>query len=110
MLKNLGVNLNEETAKRASHSLMFMDRFLQQTDEDLGRKRPSGKHAVAKHLEDFKELVNQFHTKGNVFYYQVGREYDKFPGFNRYILKNIDVSRLNKWFNDHKERLANLEQ
>lgn len=109
MLRNVGVNLNENTAKRASHSLMFMEKFLRHTDEEMGRNKPSGHHVTAKHKEDFLELVKQFHLKGKVFSIEEGREYNAFPKFDRNILKNMEFSSLNKWINEHKRKLSQME-
>ncbi|CAB4009403.1 PREDICTED: uncharacterized protein LOC107352495, partial [Paramuricea clavata] len=95
MLRNLGPNLNEVTAARASHSLMRIEKFLKSVDEEVGRHQPSGHHVIAKWESDFKELVNQFHIKGifiNSFkFLHEGREYDKFPKFDRNVYSSSSV-------------------
>lgn len=105
MLRNLGPNLNEYTEKRASHSLMFIEKMLRFADDEMGRHQPSGHHVAKRELE-FKELVNQFHTKGKVFCFREGREYDKFPKFNRNILSSLNFKSLNDWINEHKKKLS----
>lgn len=106
MLRNLGPNLNELTAARASHSLMFIEKMLRFADDEMGRHPPSGHHVIAKRESDFKELVNQFHMKGKVFCFTEGREYDKFPKFDRNVLSNINFKNLSDWINEHKKKLS----
>ena len=110
MLRNLGPNHNDVTAARASHSLMRIEKFLRSVDEKVGRHPPSGHHVIAKWESDFKELVNQFHIKGKGFCFTEGREYEKFPKFDRNVLPNINFKNLNDWMNEHKRKLGDAKK
>jgi hypothetical protein len=97
MLRNLGPNFNEVTAACASHSLnAYWEVYSVRRWGSIGRhQHPSGHHVIAKWESDFKELVNQFHIKGEVFCFTEGREYDKFPKFDHNVLNNINFKNLN---------------
>ena len=110
VLKNLGPNIrSERCAARCCLSVGQLDTFIDIVDRDLGVKKPTGTHISKKSQDDFKALVNELHTRVNVFESVPGRKYQHFPGFSSNILSKLNFRLLNDWITSHKKELQKFE-
>ena len=112
MLRSLGVNVTENSAKRCSEAISTLEEMLHNIDVELGVKEPSGHHIKAKDSQDFATLVKEIHERGNLFFFNptLERNYQKFPDFQRNILSGLDFNQLNKWLNTHKKEMSRHQQ
>lgn len=108
MLKHLGPNITESSAKRCSKSIHNIERLLNSVDSDLKVHNPSGHHKSTKSEEDFKSLVKELHNRGKVFKFNPSQErmYEKFANFERSLLGKINYSLLNKWLTGHRKAMS----
>jgi len=106
MLGNLGANVNPSTALRGSRAIKPVEDLLSSIGEELNVRRPSGRHTVTRSQADFEAIVQELHTRAEVFAEKRGqrREFAAFPRFQRSMLSNLDYDKLNTWFNYHKKK------
>ncbi|CAH3165645.1 unnamed protein product, partial [Porites lobata] len=111
MLRCLGVNVTEKSAKRCGEAMSILEEMLHKIDVELGVKEPSGHHITADD-QDFAALVKEIHERGGLFSFNPSseRNYEKFPDFQRNILSGLDFNQLNKWLNSHKKDMSRLQQ
>lgn len=112
MLRCLGVNVTEKSAKRCGEAMSILEEMLHKIDVELGVKEPSGHHITANDDQDFAALVKEIHERGGFFSFNPSsdRNYKKFPDFQRNILSGLDFNQLNKWLNCHKKEMSRLQQ
>ena len=112
MLRCLGVNVTEKSAKRCGEAMSILEEMLHKIDVELGVKEPSGHHITANDDQDFAALVKEIHERGGLFSFNPSsdRNYEKFPDFQRNILSGLDFNQLNKWLNSHKKDMSRLQQ
>ena len=112
MLRCLGVNVTEKSAKRCSEAIAMLEEMLHKIDVELGVKEPSGHHIKAKDEQDFIALVKEIHEKGRLFFLDPAddRNYQKFPDFEKNILSGrLDFNQLSNWLSARKNELARLQ-
>lgn len=102
---NLGVNVTESAVTRISRAEKAAREIIFKLDTSLQNAVRSGKHVRHFPKSDFDEIVKRLVGMG-VFKPQDGRHYRHYRGFERDPLKALDMSRLYKWINDHKKKLA----
>ena len=105
MLGNLGVNLTSEAAARCSKAVLPVENLLRTVDHELCCRRSSNKHTISRSQEDFEALVQELHSRGQVFQFKPEdkREFHSFSAFKRSVLGKIDYAKLNAWINFHKK-------
>ncbi|PFX13265.1 hypothetical protein AWC38_SpisGene22668 [Stylophora pistillata] len=85
MLGNLGANLHEPAAVRCSKAIKGVQDLFSSIDSNLNVRHPSGRHTVTRSEAGFLTIVNELHSKAEVFVENCveGREHHAFPKFNR---------------------------
>jgi hypothetical protein len=102
LLKNFGSNIrSERCAARCCLSIGKREALIDVVDTDLGVKKPAGQHISKKSQDDFKSLVDELHTRANIFESVPDRKYQHFPGFSRNILSKLNFRLLNDWITLH---------
>eukprot|EP00794_Sanderia_malayensis_P008348 gene8348-9249_t len=105
LLYNLGVNLEEGSAKRESIAVGFLEKMLEKAQEESQTTSPNGHHKTKKKEDDMKLLVQNLFSK-RIFEFRSGRKNEQFKNFNRNILAKLDVSLLSSWLTDHLKQLS----
>ena len=105
LLYNLGVNLEEASAKRESLAVGFLEKMLERAQEESHTTSPSGHHKAKKKEDDMKQLVQNLVSK-RIFEFTNGRKNEQFKDFNRNILAKLDASSLSSWLSDHLKQLS----
>ncbi|XP_078661588.1 LOW QUALITY PROTEIN: uncharacterized protein LOC144905714 [Branchiostoma floridae x Branchiostoma belcheri] len=95
-LKNMGPNLNENTASRVSRSLHCLKILMDNQNAALGRRGPTGFHHMAKVADDVRLLVQQ-NRNADLLSVIPGRSFEAFPSFKRNLLHKIKYKETEKW-------------
>ncbi|XP_066285703.1 uncharacterized protein [Branchiostoma lanceolatum] len=95
-LKNMGPNLNEQSASRVSRSLHCLDQLMTNQDRTLGVKKPSGYHHSASVEDDVKLLLEEIRG-ADLLAIVPGRSFDAFPSFNRNLLSKLKYKPMADW-------------
>lgn len=83
MLRCLGVNVTEKSAKRCGEAMSILEEMLHKIDVELGVKEPSGHHITANDDQDFAALVKEIHERGGFFSFN--------PSSDRNYTKNFQI-------------------
>eukprot|EP00794_Sanderia_malayensis_P002117 gene2117-2401_t len=96
LLHNLGVNLNEVSAKRKEEE---KEKILETAQNETFTKAPSGHHKKKTKETDLKHLVENLSSR-KIFDNTIGRQYEKLRGFSRNLLAKLTVSSSSSWLTD----------
>lgn len=88
VLKTLGPNVTENTARRCSKAVEEVEKLINAVDIDLEVSKPSGSHRSRKSEHDFKTLVSEIHQRARMFFFgpSADRQYQHFPRFKKSVL------------------------
>ena len=73
-------------------------------DQDIKRIRSSGQHTSSSSERDLDELVKRA-LETDVFTFSPNRRYQQFTNFERDPFKNLDMTKLYSWINQHKRNI-----
>lgn len=104
-IANLGVNVTESAVTRISRAEKSVRDIIFKLDTNFQYAVRSGKHVQHFPKSDCDEIVKRLVEMG-VFIHQEGRHYRHFRNFQIDPLKDLDMSQLYRWINDHKRKLA----
>lgn len=104
-IKNAGPNLSEKAVQRISNSESGTRSMLDGVDGSIGRSRGSGQHTSSSTEKDLDELIKRAVQTG-VFTRKPFRQYDHFKNFERDPFKDLDLSALYSWINQHKRNIC----
>jgi hypothetical protein len=100
--KKLGRNLTSKAVTRICHSCKVAREVIEKFDLESKIRKMSGKHVHKSESKDIEILVGDL-VKHDAFTETPGRKYNKFSKFPRSHIRDIDMSSLYKWINDHKK-------
>ena len=79
--------------------------MLDGVDGSISRSRGSGQHTSSSTEKDLDELIKRA-VQTEVFAGKPFRRYDHFKNFERDPFKNLDLSVLYSWINQHKRNIC----
>ena len=100
--KKLGRNLTSQAVTTICHSSKISREVIENFDIESQIRQRSGKHVKKSESKDLSVLVNNL-IEHNSFTETPGRKYKFFCHFPRSHIKNIDMSSLHQWINEHKK-------
>lgn len=103
-VKNLGPNVTDKAVERISHSENGTTEMSGVVDQDIKRIRSSGQHTSSSTERDLDELVKRA-LETDVFTFSPNRRYQHFTNFERDPFKNLDMTKLYSWINQHKRNI-----
>lgn len=103
-IKNLGPNVTEKSVQRIAHSENGVRVMLDKVDHAICRIRYSGRHTPSSKESDLDELVKRS-VHMSVYTEQSNRRYQHFKNFERDPFKNVNMSSLYTWINQHKKNI-----
>jgi len=103
-IKNLGPNITEKAVSRICQSEKDVRVLLAKVDDCLQRNPGSGKHTKSSTEQDLEELVKRG-VSTDIYTRHDYRQYRHFVDFQRDHLKNLELSSLYKWINQHKRNV-----
>ena len=104
-IKNVGPNISEKAVQRISNSESGTRSMLDGVDGSISRSHGSGQHTRSSTEKDLDELIKHA-VQTEVFARKPFRQYDHFKNFERDPFKNIDLSALYSWINQHKRNIC----
>ena len=104
-IKNAGPNLSEKTVQRISNSESGTRSMLAGVDGSISRSRGSGQHTSSSTEKDLDELSKRA-VQTEAFTRKPFQQYDHFKNFERDPFKNLDLSALYSWINQHKRNIC----
>lgn len=108
-IRNLGANVTEKAVQRISCSEDGTANMTASVDESLNRLIGSGRHTSSSTDRDLGELIKRA-VLTKVFTEVSNRQYQHFKGFERDPFKNLDMSALYNWINQHKKKRTTWQQ
>ena len=108
-IRNLGANVTEKAVQRISCSEGGTANMTASVDESLNRLIGSGRHTSSSTDRDLGELIKRA-VLTKVFTEVSNRQYQHFKGFERDPFKNLDMSALYNWINQHKKKRTTWQQ
>lgn len=103
-IRNLGANVTEKAVQRISFSESGTANMASSIDESLNRLIGSGRHTSSSTERDLGELIKRA-VLSQVFTEVPNRQYKHFKGFERDPFKNLNMSALFNWINQHKKNV-----
>lgn len=103
-IKNLGPNVTEKAVQRISFSESGTVKMAASVDNSINRIIGSAKHTSSSTQRDLSELVRQV-ALTQVFTPMFNQQYHYFKNFERDPFKNLNMSALYKWINQHKQNV-----
>ena len=104
-LKHLGANITEVSARRCSQSAGYLNKVLEQLDEQLDVAPKHGRHATLSTKEDFKKILDKLKRYSLTSLHE-GREHSKFKSFSHNVFKGLKIEKLYAWLDKHKTLIA----
>lgn len=90
-----------ESSTKATGSLLLL---LQQSKQDLGQGTRNTHHTNKIKQRTFVTVLEQVHSKSNVFNFKTGRKYTCFPEIRNDLYAGVNVPRLYRWIWRHRKR------
>ena len=103
-IRNLGPNVTDKAVERISLSENETTEMSGVVDQDIKRIHSSGQHASSSTERDLDELVKRALGTG-VFTFSPNRRYRHSTNFERDPFKNLDMTKLYSWINQHKRNI-----
>lgn len=103
-IRNLGANVTEKAVQRISFSEGGTANMTASVDESLNRLIGPGRHTSSSTERDLGELIKRA-VLSQVFTEVPNRQYQHFKGFERDPFKNLNMSALFNWLNQHKKNV-----
>ena len=104
VIRNLGANVTEKAVQRILFCEGGTANMTAGVDESLNRLIGSGRHTSSSTDRDLGELLKRA-VLTKVFTEVPNRQYQHFKGFERDPFKNLDMSALYNWINQHKKNV-----
>ena len=92
-LKHLGANITEVSARRCSQSAGYLNKVLEQLDEQLDVAPKYGRHATLSTKEDFTKILDKLKRYSLTLLHE-GREHSKFKSFLYNVFKGLKIKKL----------------
>ena len=103
-IRNLGPNVTEKAVQRISFSESATMSMASGVDQSIHRLRGSGQHTSSLSERDLDELIKRA-VQMEVFTAKPFRQYQHFASFERDPFKNLNMSKMYNWINQHKRNV-----
>lgn len=92
--------MTDRAVERISHSENGTTEIAGGVDQDIKHIRSSGQHTSSSTERDLDELVKRA-LQTDVFTFSPNRRYQHITNFERDPFKNLDITKLYSWINQH---------
>ena len=108
LLKNLRSNINEKNAERASKTISYLKKLVDNTRNEANLNEVTSSATKPEFKESVIKLATELHRAEVFINKKNGREFPSFPKFDRDVLGRINANDFCSWIQDKKREFEQL--